>query len=137
MKGLSEEMTIADAIRRWMGSKLPHQRTLPLCVDCATTNAAISAEFSSRFDLLLLFFLATYFLCDSTVEILAEQLIAPFWHRVGERRPALPPRSIGRRRSIKQWLCGPSRIEKNFRLFRSDQLSRKPPPLVLSLPTSS
>ena len=130
-------MTIADAVRRLIGSDLPHQRTLLHCVDCATTNAALSAEFSSRLDLLLLFVLATYFLCDSAVEILAEQLIAPFWYRVGERRPALPPRSIGRRRSLKQWLCSPSRIEKNFRLYRSIQLSRKPPPLVLSLPTNS
>jgi len=130
-------MTVAYASRRWKGIILPHQSTFLYCQNYATTTAALPTEFPPALDLFLLFVLATYLFCDSAVEILAEQLIAPFWHGVQRRRLALPPRSIGRRRSLKQWLCSSSRNEKNFRLFRSIQLSRKPPPLVLSLSTGS
>jgi hypothetical protein len=40
-------------------------------------------------------------------------------------------------RSLRQWLCSSSRIEKNSRPSRFIQISHNPPPLVLSLSTYS
>lgn len=96
-------------------------------------------QVSARMDCLLVLVLATYFVCDTACStalgLFAEWLTAPFWHRVRERRPASTTNSPGRIRSLRQWLCSPSRIEKNLRPFRSVCISHNPPPHIPSRST--
>ena len=102
----------------------------------ASTDFGLSVEFGSRADILFVLALITYLLCDTaynTLEIVTERLIAPFWHRVRKRRPARTTSSSGLSRSLRQWLCSPSRNEKNCRPTRFIQISHNPPPLP-SLP---
>jgi hypothetical protein len=83
--------------------------------------------------------LVTCFFCDTAcstaLEIFTETLIAPFWHRARDRRPASTMSLPGVVRSLRQWLCSPSRIEKNSRPFRSVYISHNPPPYIPSLST--
>jgi hypothetical protein len=105
----------------------------------ALTEPASDIQVSARTDCLLVLVLATYFVCDTAfgtaLGLFAERLIAPFWHRVRERRPASGANSPGRIRSIRQWLCSPSRNEKNRRPYRSIHISHNPPPYIPTLST--
>jgi len=105
----------------------------------ASTEPANNIQLSARTDCLLVLVLATYFVCDTAwstaLGLFAERLVAPFWHRVRERRPASRTNLPGRIRSIRQWLCSPSRNEKNRRPYRSILISHNPPPHIPSLST--
>ena len=107
----------------------------------ASANSVINTQWSTNTDLLLALVLVTCFFCDTAcstaLEIFTETLIAPFWHRARDRRPASAMSSPGVVRSLRQWLCSSSRIEKNSRPSRFIQISHNPPPLVLSLSTYS
>jgi hypothetical protein len=108
----------------------------------ASTNSALSSELSTNTDLLLILVLVTYLFCDTACStalgIFAEVLIAPFWHRARDRRPASTMSSLGVVRSLRQWLCSPSRNEKNFRPCRSTRVSQnRAPPQIPSLSTYS
>jgi hypothetical protein len=107
----------------------------------ASTSPVLNTEWATRTDFLLVLALVTYFFCDTAcstaLEIFTERLIAPFWHRVRERRPASTASLPGVSRSLRQWLCSPSRNEKNSRPFRSVQIAHNPPPLVPALSTYS
>ena len=105
-------------------------------------NASIdrvgNTQLSASADLLwVLVVLATYFFCDtacnSALELFTGRLIAPFWHRVRRRRPASTGSSTGIGRSLRQWLCSPSRNEKDSHPWRSTRISHnRAPPQVLS-----
>ncbi len=103
----------------------------------ASTSPVGDTELSPSADFLLAFVLVTFFLCDSTcrtaIGFFTEALIAPFWHRVRDRYPTSSARSVGRSRSLKEWLCSPSRNQKDTRPCRSMQVSqnRAPPHLPL------
>ena len=105
----------------------------------ASTEPASNIQLSARTDCLLVLVLATYFVCDTALGtalgLFTERLVAPLWHRVRERRPASSTNLPGRIRSLRQWLCSPSRIEKNLRPFRSVCISHNPPPHIPSLST--
>jgi hypothetical protein len=105
----------------------------------ASTDPASNIPMSAPTDCLLVLVLATYFLCDTACStalgLFAEQLIAPLWNRVRERRPAPTTSSSGLCRSLRQWLCSPSHNEKNCRLSRFIQISHNPPPHIPSLST--
>jgi hypothetical protein len=105
----------------------------------ASTNSALNSEWSTNTDLLLILVLVTYLFCDTACStalgIFAEVLIAPFWHRARDRRPASTMSSPGVVRSLRQWLCSSSRIEKNSRPSRFIQISHNPPPHIPSLST--
>jgi hypothetical protein len=108
----------------------------------ASANPVLNTEWSARTDLLLALVLVTCFFCDTAcstaLEIFAERLIAPFWDRVRERRPASTASSAGVSRSLRQWLCSPSRNEKNSRPCRSTRVSQnRAPPQIPSLSTYS
>ncbi len=108
----------------------------------ASTNPVLNTEWSTRTDLFLIFALVTYLFCDTAcstiLEIFTERLIAPFWHRVRERRPASTASSAAGSRSLRQWLCSPSRNEKNSRPCRSTRVSHnRAPPHIPSLSTYS
>jgi len=107
-----------------------------------STNSALNTEWSTNTDLLLILVLVTYLFCDTACStalgIFTEGLIAPFWHRVRERRPASTASSAGGSRSLRQWLCSPSRNEKNSRPCRSTRVSHnRAPPQIPSLSTYS
>jgi hypothetical protein len=99
----------------------------------SATSAVLGTEWSTRTDLVLVFALLTYFLCDSAcsaaVGIFTERLITPFWHRVRKRRPALATSSSGGSRSLRHRLCSPLHNERCSRPCRSMQVShnRAPP----------
>jgi len=105
----------------------------------ASTEPASDIQVSARTDCLLVLVLATYFVCDTAfgtaLGLFTERLIVPLWHRVRERRPASSTNSIGRIRSLRQWLSSPCRIEKNCRPYRSIQISHNPPPHIPTLST--
>jgi hypothetical protein len=105
----------------------------------ASTEPASDIQVSARTDCLLVLVLATYFVCDTALGtalgLFTERLVAPLWHRVRERRPASSTNLPGRIRSIRQWLCSPSRNEKNRRPYRSIHISHNPPPHIPSLST--
>jgi len=113
-----------------------------LCLQSsASANSVVNTQWSTSTDLLLALVLVTCFFCDTAcstaLEIFTETLIAPFWHRAHDRRPASTMSSPGVVRNLRQWLCSSSRIEKNSRPSRFIQISHNPPPLVLSLSTYS
>jgi hypothetical protein len=103
----------------------------------ASTNSAVSAEWSTGTDLILILALLACFFCDTAcstaLEAFREQMIAPCWHRARGRRAASIASSPGGSRSLRQWLCSPSRNEKNTRPFRSVHISHNPPPRIPSL----
>ena len=105
----------------------------------AWIDPASNIQMSVRTDCLFFLVLATYFACDTACStalgLFAERLIAPWWHRVRERRPASSTNSPCRIRSLRQWLSNPCRIEKNCRPYRSIQISHNPPPHIPSLST--
>jgi hypothetical protein len=105
----------------------------------ASRNSALNTEWSTSTDLILILALVTFFFCDTACstafEIFTQRLIAPYWHRARERCRASAASSPGASRSLKQWLCSPSRNEKNTRPFRSVHISHNPPPLVPSFST--
>jgi hypothetical protein len=105
----------------------------------ASIDPASNIQLSARTDCLLVLVLATYFVCDTACStalgLFTEFLVAPFWHRVRERRPASSTNSTGRIRSLRQWLCSSSRIEKNSRPSRFIQISHNPPPHIPTLST--
>jgi hypothetical protein len=108
----------------------------------ASASPVLNAEWSTRTNFFLIVALVTYLFCDtacSTVlDIFTERLIAPFWHRVRERRPASTASSAAGSRSLRQWLCSPSRNEKNCRPCRSTRVSHnRAPPQIPSLSTYS
>jgi hypothetical protein len=108
----------------------------------ASTNSALNTEWSTNTDLLPILVLVTCLLCDTACStalgIFTEGLIAPFWYSVGEGRPASTASSAGGSRSLRQWLCSPSRNEKNSRPCRSMRVSHnRAPPQVSSLSTYS
>lgn len=108
----------------------------------AAASLAGSTELSPGVDLLLAFVLVTCLLRDTTwttiLGILTGRLIAPFWHRLRERFPTPGVSSAGRSRSLRQWLCCPSRNEKNTRPCRSTRVSQnRAPPYHPSLSTCS
>jgi hypothetical protein len=76
--------------------------------------------------------------CSTALGIFTKGLVAPFWHRVRERRPASTASSAGAGRSLRQWLCSSSRCEKNSRPCRSTRVSHnRAPPQIPSLFTYS
>ena len=92
----------------------------------------------SQTDLILLLILLTYCFypsaCHSAVETFAEKLIAPFWHRVRRRRPALAASSYDGELSFGQWLCATAQNQRCRRPCRSIQVSQnRAPPQVPSL----
>jgi hypothetical protein len=108
----------------------------------ASANPVVNTQWSTSTDLLLVLVLVTYLFCDTACStalgIFTEGLIAPFWHRVRERRPASTASSTGGSRSLRQWLCSPSRNEKNSRPCRSTRVSHnRAPPQIPSLSTYS
>ena len=106
---------------------------------CGSMDRASNIQLSLRTDCLLVLVLATYFACDTACStalgLFAERLIAPWWQRVRERRPASSTNSPSMIRSLRQWLSNPCRIEKNCRPNRSIQISHNPPPHIPSLST--
>jgi hypothetical protein len=144
-RGLSAELDpLVGLLREMRGTLFPPAMTggtLFCLQSTASTNLAGDAELAGSGQLLFLLVLVTSFFCDTACStalgFFTNRLIAPFWHRVRERRPALPARSIGRVRSIRQLLCSPCRNEKNLRPFRSVQISHNPPPHIPSLSTYS
>jgi len=108
----------------------------------ASANSIVNTQWSTSTDLFLALVLVTCFFCDTAcstaLEVFTETLIAPFWHRVRERRPASTASSTGGSRSLRQWLCSPSRNEKNSRPCRSVRVSQnRAPPQIPSLSTYS
>jgi hypothetical protein len=108
----------------------------------ASANPVVNTQWSTSTDLLLVLVLVTCFFCDTACStalgIFTERLIAPFWHRVRERRPASTASSTGGSRSLRQWLCSPSRNEKDSRPCRSTRVSHnRAPPQIPSLSTYS
>ena len=108
----------------------------------ASTNPVVNTPWSASTDLLLALFLVTCFFCDtaygSALGIFTERLIAPFWHRARERRPASSASSASGGRSLRRWLCSPSRNEKNSRPCRSMRVSQnRAPPYIPSVSTYS
>jgi hypothetical protein len=106
----------------------------------ASIEAASDIQVSVRTNCLLVLVLATYFACDTACStalgLFAKRLIAPFWQRDRERRPASSTNSPSRIRSLRQWLSSPCRIEKNSRPYRSIHISHNPPPHIPSLSTN-
>jgi hypothetical protein len=102
-----------------------------------SASHALHGEWATSTDLLLILALVSCFFCGTALEIFTERLIAPFWHRVRERRPASTANSAGTSRSIRQWLCSPSHNEKNTRPYRWVQIKHNPPPQVPPLSTYS
>lgn len=108
----------------------------------ASTSLAASTELSPGVDLLLALVLVTCFLRNTTwgaaLGIFTGRLIAPLWHGLRERFPTPGVSSAGRSRSLRQWLCCPSRNEKNTRPCRSARVSQnRAPPYLPSLSTCS
>jgi hypothetical protein len=103
----------------------------------ASRNPVGNTEWSTSTDLLLVLVLVTYSFCDTACStalgVFTARLIAPFWNRVRERHPASSARSAGGSRSLRQWLCSPSRNEKCARPCHSMQVSHnRAPPLTPS-----
>lgn len=101
--------------------------------------AAASALLASlaQSDPILLLVLLTYCFypsaCHSAVETFAEKLIAPFWHRVRRRRPALAVSSYDGNLSFSQWFCATAQNQRCCRPCRSMQISQnRAPPQVPS-----
>ena len=108
----------------------------------ASTNPVGNVELSRSADLLLVLVLLTYFFCNTACStalgIFTERLIVPFWRRARERRPASRASSAGGSRSLRQWLCSPSRNEKNRRPCRNTRVSHnRAPPQISSHSTYS
>ena len=141
-RGLSAELDLLIGLLREMrGALLPpviSGGTFLYLQSAASTSVVGDAEVAGSGELLFLLVLVTSFFCDTTSRILTDGLIAPFWHRVLDLHPALGTGSARRCRSIRQWLCSPSRIEKNFRPFRSTRVSQnRAPPQIPPLSTYS
>ena len=102
-------------------------------------DPAISFQTLACADCLLLLFLATCFLCDTasstSIGFFAERLIAPMWRRLRKSCHVATASLAGGIRSLRQWLCSPSRIERNLRPFRSVSISHNPPPYIPSRST--
>jgi hypothetical protein len=101
----------------------------------AVVSALIAAL--SQTDLILLLVLLIYCFypsaCHTAAETFAEKLIAPFWHRVRRRRPALVAVLCDGNLSISQWFCATAQNERCRRPCRSMQVSHnRAPPLPLS-----
>jgi hypothetical protein len=107
--------------------------------DNSLSNTALNTKLATSADFILTLAFITCFFCDTAcstvIELFAGRLIAPFWHRVRERRPASSTNSTGTIRSLRQWLSSPCRIEKNSRPYRSIQISHNPPPHIPLLST--
>jgi hypothetical protein len=100
-------------------------------------TSVLNLEWSLHPSLILALALATYLFCDTacnTLEAVTDRLIAPLDHSVHRRRQASAASPCALIRSLRQWLCSPSRNEKNCRLSRFIQISHNPPPLPPSLP---
>jgi len=145
-RGLSARRNSATELVREMGGWL-----LPLAMSggacfyfqCeASTNSALNTEWSNRTDLLLILVLIAYLFCNTAcstaLEIFAERLIAPLWHRARDCRLASVASSAGGSRSLMRWLCSPCHNEKDSRPCRSMQVSQnRAPPHIPSLSTYS
>lgn len=108
----------------------------------ASTKLAANTELASGAELLLFLALVTCFFCDTAcstvIGIFTDRLVAPFWHRARDHHRASAARSAGHSRSLRQWLCSPSRNEKNFRPCRSTRVSQnRAPPRISLLSTYS
>jgi hypothetical protein len=97
------------------------------------TAAANDVETSASAQLFLLLALAACFLCDSAcssaLAAFTDRLIAPLRHKLRKGRPTSSVNSLCRIRSIRQWLCSPSRCDRHCRPFRSLCISHNPPPI--------
>jgi hypothetical protein len=69
----------------------------------------------------------------STLESVTRRLVGPFRRRTRHRRPPAAATSSSPGRSLRQWLCAPSRNEKDSRPSIFIQVSHNPPPFS-SLP---
>jgi len=105
---------------------------------CLQPYAGVSALLASlsQTDVVLLLILLTYCFypaaCHTAAETFAEKLIAPFWHRVRRRRPALATKPCDGNLSLSQWVCSTALNEKCCRPCRSIQVSQnRAPPLLL------
>lgn len=124
-----------------MPATLPATDTGGGPVSCTPSTAAMDllyAELAAGADVLHLVALVACLFCEAasnTLEIVTGRLIAPFRHSVRGRHPASTACPSTLVRSLRQWLCSPSRNEKNCRLSRFIQVSHNPPPLTTSLHT--
>jgi hypothetical protein len=112
------------------------QRSLLHLQPCAAASALLASL--SQTDLILLLILLAYCFypsaCHSAVETFAEKLIAPFWHGVRRRRPALAAVPYDGELSLGQWLCATAQNQRCCRPCRSIQVSQnRAPPQVPSL----
>jgi hypothetical protein len=112
------------------------ERYLVCLQPCAAASALLASLAQS--DLILLLVLLTYCFypsaCHSAVETFAEKLIAPFWHRVRRRRPALAASLCDEDLSFSHWFCATAQNQRCCRPCRSIQVSQnRAPPQVLSL----
>jgi len=147
-RGLSARFhLLMGLVREMRGALLPPAvsgGTLLYLQSAVSTNVAGDAELYSSGDLLFLLVFVTSFFCETacstTLGILTDRLIAPFWHRhrVRARHPVSSTSSAGRSRSLKQWLSSPCRNEKNSRPCRSTRISQnRAPPQIPPLSTYS
>jgi len=145
-RGLSARFnSLMGLVRDTRGALLPSAMSGGACLylqSNVSTNPVVNTPWSTSTDLLLALFLVTCFFCDtaygSALGIFTERLIAPFWHRARERRPASSASSASGGRSLRRWLCSPSRNEKNSRPCRSMRVSQnRAPPYIPSVSTYS
>lgn len=88
-----------------------------------STNSVLNTEWSANTEVLLVVVLVACLsrdtACRAVPGIFTEGLVIPFWNTVNGGHPYSTARSAGESRSLRQWLCSPSRREKDSRPCRA------------------